>query len=330
MQIQKSKCDGATPQCGFCKAIGAQCNYVTLSERHHEDSSTGNGTDERFAALEAEVRQLHQTVSTLQMNQQLLEFQSSPPATIESENESLHTVIKNNHVRSRSIMGNMTAIIDFDITSYLTGLESKAPAAPSLSASTPSSLSKLFDARLMAAFFDSIHQWYPIFDQRSFEVEYLLASTRPVLPSSDSCVFLMVSTIGALALNLKDGGTASNDFSEYAAPALQMLHIVMSDQTLIGAQCLIICAIYHLLCFKPIQACEYLNLASYKMQILHRQNQGRHHRRQRVPPTGLLRPVHHGKTTSRAYRPHWVRHLRLAGKDISTVRDIRERQHRRH
>ncbi|MCJ1299532.1 hypothetical protein MMC08_002324 [Hypocenomyce scalaris] len=173
-------------------------------------------------------------------------------------------------------MGNMTAVIDFDVTSYLTDLESETSAVPFLSASTPSLLSKLFDARLMTAFFDQIHQWYPIFDRQSFEAEYLLASTRPVQPSSNSCLFLMVSAIGALALNLENGGAGGNNINEYAAPALQMLHIIMSDHTLIGAQCLIICAIYHLLCFKPIQACQYLTSASYKMQNLYRRNQGRH------------------------------------------------------
>jgi hypothetical protein len=165
----------------------------------------------------------------------------------------------------------MTANIDFDMTSYLTDLELDV-LAPSLSTPT-SPHAGLFDAHLMSAFFDRIHNWYPIFDQRSFEAEYLLASTRPFVSSLPSFLYLMVSAIGALTLSLENG--AYDDLNEHAAHAFRMLHAVIADHHLIGAQCLLLCAIYHLLCFKPNQAYEYILSASYKVQNLYRRNQGR-------------------------------------------------------
>lgn len=259
---RKSKCDGATPQCGFCKNLGAHCNYVPLSEKHEDKNESA--TQARLAALEENVQQLNRIVSTLNTDQQL----QSPQPWSASPSGSHGAP---NNLRSQGIMGNMTANIDFDMTSYLTELESET-AVISLSTSTSQS-SDLFQARLMTAFFDQIHQWYPIFDQRSFEVEYLLASAEGFISSTRSSLFLMVSAIGALALNLGNG--ESDDFSDYAAHAFQMLHIVMADHTLIGVQCLILYGIYHLLCFKPIQAYEYLTSASYKTQNLYKRNQGR-------------------------------------------------------
>jgi hypothetical protein len=213
------------------------------------------------------MQQLHRIVSTLQKNQQQQQLQS-PAAMSGSESDDRITA---DHLRLPRITDNMTANIDFDMTSYLTELEAET-LTPSSSTST-SQPAELFDTRLMSAFFDRIHTWYPIFDQSSFEAEYVLASTRPFIPSSRSFLYLMVSAIGALTLSLDNG--ACRDFNEHAAHAFQMLHIVMSDHHLIGAQCLLLCAIYHLLCFKPSQAYEYLVSASYKIQNLYRRNQGR-------------------------------------------------------
>ncbi|KAJ9501966.1 hypothetical protein H2202_002928 [Exophiala xenobiotica] len=211
------------------------------------------------------------------MNQQLQQLQSISPAMGRSESEP-SVAVANNGVRSRGIMGDMTVNIDFDMTSYFFDLEADMPTmlAPSSFPSKPSSWSELFDARFMAVFFDEVHQWYPIFDQRSFEAEYLHASTLAFVPSTHSCSLLMVSAIGALALNLQNRGAVGDRCNKHAVHAFQMLHIVMSDHTLNGAQCLIFCAIYHLLCFKPIQAYEYLVSASYKMQNLYKCDQGHH------------------------------------------------------
>lgn len=280
---RKSKCDGETP-CGFCERVGAECNYVALSEALRGESSPGNNqasdADARCDVLEAEVRRLSEAVTTLQRNWDLLQSQSygQTPASGHDRSEvevaSHHTAESstNTHdVRSCSIMGNMTTTIDFDITRHLMQLESESqPVTACLLTSTSTSPPKLLDVQLMAVFFERVHRWYPIFDRQSLEASYVLASTRPLVPSSESCMFLMVSALGCLALDLRNGGLASNS-AAYASPALQMLHVVLPEASLPAAQCMILCALYHLLYFRPVQACEYLNSASYKLQNLYRQ-----------------------------------------------------------
>lgn len=196
---------------------------------------------------------------------------------VESEGDTANYNEANEHngtLCARGIMGNMTVHIDFDMTDYLLELEEEEPpiCSPASTSALPVQPELLFDAHLMTAFFEHIHQWYPILDRRAFEAEYLLAGTRPFDRSSRSYLYLMVSAIGALALNLQNR-RADDDSKHYAAYAFAMFHLVIADHTLIGAQCLILCAIYHLLSFKPIQAYEYLTSASYKLQNLSRRNQ---------------------------------------------------------
>lgn len=225
---------------------------------------------------------MQQTVAMLQRNQELFQQQQLSPGSSTLDIESLSHDMNSNskNVRSRSIMGNMTTAVDFDIAQHLTELESELPPMPSpspLSPAASSSLPGIFNLHLMAVFFDRIHQWYPIFDRQSFEADYLLASNQALVPSSRSCMFLMVTAIGHLTLSLESGRANENNLNECASVAFQMLHLVLSASTLPAAQCMILCGIYHLLCFRPIQACEHLNSASYKLQNLYRQKGQRQH-----------------------------------------------------
>jgi hypothetical protein len=276
---RKSKCDGATPRCGFCENVGAECNYVARSEKNNEDRSDSAGgggssssTTARLAALEAEVLQLRRTVSDIQVAHQQL--QQSPTNLVDLGVEGVgvrhhdHRCSEAGESRQQGIMG---AQIDFDMTSYLTDLESDTPAPSILSSNAHPA--ELFDMHLMTAFFEHVHQWFPIFDQRSFEAQYLLAATRPLLPSPRCCVFLLVSAIGAQVLSIQNGTCEGH--SLYALHAFQMAHVAMSDHELIGIQALILYAIYLLLCFEPLRAYGYLTAASHKIQSVYRRSQGR-------------------------------------------------------
>lgn len=156
----------------------------------------------------------------------------------------------------------ITNNIGFDITSYLTDLESEISLVPSASQA-----SIVFDTGLVTAFFDHVYQWYPIFNKQSFEREYLHAS----LPDSTlSSLCLLVCAIGALAMHLKGG--ADDCSMVYASKASRMLHVVVSDTTLLGVQCLILYSIYYSLRFKPVLAQEYVTMASHKIQNLYKRD----------------------------------------------------------
>lgn len=255
---RKSRCDGATPKCGFCQAVGAECNYVALP-------NTNEDTQTRLAALEENVQRLNQSVSMFQTDQEQLH--SSPGTAISGTDNGSAC----NSLASRRHMENITSNIDFDMTTYLTDLESEATATSPTSSGSPPV--RLFDTRLISAFFDRVHPWYPIFDKHSFEEQYLLASSsEPLVHSTRSALCLLVSAIGVLAINLGQG--SDDDSRDYAVHAFQMLHIVISDNTLTGVQCLILYSIYHLLSFKPTQAYNYVTMASYKIQNLHKRNHG--------------------------------------------------------
>jgi hypothetical protein len=176
-----------------------------------------------------------------------------------------------NNFQQSGILSHMMANIDYDVTGYLTGLESSQAAWPA-AISYPEA-SELLNMRLLQTFLDKVHVWYPLFERQTLQEEYMTASEEVLAPSPRVSLYLMVSTIGMLALDLDDGRShASCDQVTHAA---QMLYTVIADQSIVGIQCLILHAIYHLLSFRPIQAYEYVISAAYKAQNLYKHDHTR-------------------------------------------------------
>ncbi|KIV87794.1 hypothetical protein PV11_03316 [Exophiala sideris] len=263
---RKSKCDGVTPQCGFCKAAGADCKYVVGSNRQ-EDDRTGS-TQARLLALEEHVEKLNRTVSMLSAQNQL-HPQSHLVESLPASGNDFHPAM--NNVQNSGILKHMMANIDYDVTRYLTGLES-SQACWSATVSLPQA-SELLNMRLLQTFFDKVHIWYPLFEQQTLREEYLRASQEVFSPSPRVSLYLMISAMGMLALDLEDG--RSHGSCDQVTHAAQMLYTVIPDQSITSIQCLLLHAIYHLLCFRPIQAYEYVTSAAYKAHNLYKRDQSR-------------------------------------------------------
>ncbi len=118
------------------------------------------------------------------------------------------------------------------------------------------------------AFCDKIHHWYPILHPEFFDL-YHEKMVGDLLPSSDSCLVLLVAAVGSVAqcssitLALEERPDAC-----YIQKALSMLPNVHFEFGLRGVQCLIILSIYYKCIAKPCQAHDYALMASWKAQAL--------------------------------------------------------------
>jgi hypothetical protein len=123
--------------------------------------------------------------------------------------------------------------------------------------------------RALNAFYQKVYIWYPILPPH-FASTYHAAiesGSLLLLPSSSSCLVLMVAAIGSLpdvdSLHLSNRPDAS-----YAEASLAMLPIVLVEGSLTAVQCLVLIAIYYCCLVQPIQAYDYVLIASLKIQNL--------------------------------------------------------------
>ncbi|KAK5264361.1 hypothetical protein LTR96_010378 [Exophiala xenobiotica] len=275
---RKSKCDGATPQCGFCEAVGAECKYVVSGNKQDDSrtSSSSSSTQARLVALEENVQKLNRTMSVLSAQTQLQLQQCKLDEAVPTSgngngngNVQLRHPPATNNFQQSGILSHMMANIDYDVTGYLTGLESRLAGWPAAAIVSYPEASELLNMRLLQTFLDKVHVWYPLFERQTLQEEYMTASEEVLAaPSPRVSLCLMISAIGMLALDLDDG--RSHASCDQATHAAQMLYTVIADQSIVGIQCLILHAIYHLLSFRPIQAYEYVISAAYKAQNLYK------------------------------------------------------------
>jgi hypothetical protein len=122
--------------------------------------------------------------------------------------------------------------------------------------------------RAFGAFHEKVHHWYPILSPETFDL-YLKTLESPLIPSSDSCLVLLVATIGSIAqcstlTAAYDAGLSHH----YISKALCMLPNVLSEFSLTSVQCLVLLSIYYCSIAKPCQAHDYILIASSKAQAI--------------------------------------------------------------
>jgi hypothetical protein len=122
--------------------------------------------------------------------------------------------------------------------------------------------------RAFGAFYDRIYHWYPIFSPEIFDF-YRGKITSRLVPSSDSCLVLLVAAIGSIAQcsSLTAAYEAQPD-SRYISKALCMLPNVHFEFSLTSVQCFVLLSIYYCAMAKPCQAHDYILVASSKAQAI--------------------------------------------------------------
>ena len=102
---------------------------------------------------------------------------------------------------------------------------------------------------------------------------YVEASKQINNPSPRSFLYLVISAIATLVRDIESG--RSHTTCDQALYAQRMLHLVVSEHSLLGIQCLLLFGTYQLLCFRPIQAYEYVIAAAYKVHNIRRRDHAR-------------------------------------------------------
>lgn len=114
-----------------------------------------------------------------------------------------------------------------------------------------------------------MHVWYPIF-RPGFSEHYFRSLGGDLLPSADSCMVLMVAAIG---LAVQDINSISQNLAKrldgpYFETAMASLPIVLTGSSIEDVQSLVLISIYYCCLCRPLQAHDYILIASLKLQNL--------------------------------------------------------------
>ena len=122
------------------------------------------------------------------------------------------------------------------------------------------------ECRILAAFAERIHIWYPIL-HADYMDEFLQAISTPFQPSVDSCIALLVLAIGSLT-GRESISHAHRKFPEtiYIQEAENMLPWVLADSSTRSTQCLLLFSMYYLCRAQPCQAHDFVAMASHRIQ----------------------------------------------------------------
>lgn len=115
---------------------------------------------------------------------------------------------------------------------------------------------------LLGDFLEKIHPWYPLLDP-DYHSEYSSVMDGPLKPSSESCLALIVAALGSLSSH--DG---TERHARYAELALGMVSSVLIDCSVQAVAALIYTAVYYCCICTPLDAFEYIAIASLKVQSL--------------------------------------------------------------
>lgn len=124
----------------------------------------------------------------------------------------------------------------------------------------------------LASFSEHVHVWYPIF-RPDFSDQYFRIISGPLSPSPETCVTLLVMTIGLVAQSAPSSDVTQTELAHvpYLEAALVSLPIILTDESLESVQSLILLSIYYCCLSRPCHAHDYCVIASSKIQNMFRQ-----------------------------------------------------------
>lgn len=121
----------------------------------------------------------------------------------------------------------------------------------------------------LQAFSTKIHPWYPILESHFTECISSVWSNS-FERSPDTFLVLMVLASGSIAQEVTHAEALDRrPDAMYSNLALDMLHLVVLEQSLRSMQCLVAASIYYYLLLKPLQAHDLAVMAIKKGQQLH-------------------------------------------------------------
>lgn len=155
-----------------------------------------------------------------------------------------------------------------DFGNHLLRLERNEP----LAVTPPTSLFVLQHHKVMAAlqsFSETIHPWYPILE-KDFSLCISSSLVNSFKRGTDSFLVLMILASGAIAQEATHWeALKTRPDAMYLNAALEMMHLVVLEQSLQSVQCLAASSIHYCLLLKPIQAHDLAVMAIKKLQDIY-------------------------------------------------------------
>ncbi|KAH9218413.1 hypothetical protein DL95DRAFT_385461 [Leptodontidium sp. 2 PMI_412] len=253
---RRTRCGRQRPACSFCHSRGLDCQY----EKEPEPQATGieRKLDEINQRLDCMNEILCQPSS--QHYPQTNGFTRAKRQDINEEEKTPFKLLGTQRVMS--ILG-----LDAGFARELVRLERMALPRPGALTSRLYMVAHQQALSALASFSEHVHAWYPIF-RPDFSDQYFRIISGPLSPSPETCVTLLVATIGLVAQYAPsmDGTQAEPTHIPYFEAALASLPIVLTDESLESVQSLILLSIYYCCLSRPCHAHDYCLIASFKIQ----------------------------------------------------------------
>ncbi|KIW15231.1 hypothetical protein PV08_05276 [Exophiala spinifera] len=114
----------------------------------------------------------------------------------------------------------------------------------------------------LTRFYEEIYGWFPILSV-AYQHQFLTIIDGPLLSTPETCLALVIASLGSI-VNRED----SEGHLTFSELAFGMLSNVLAECSIVSAQCLFFIAVYYSCRCKPLEAYEYVSIASLKVQTL--------------------------------------------------------------
>ncbi|KAK5225497.1 hypothetical protein LTR47_009344 [Exophiala xenobiotica] len=284
---RRTKCDGQRPICSYCHEHGVDCNYRQVADppptRLQAEITV---MKERLGTIETLLLEgLPPSTGWTRRSTDRLHRQGShssyPPALSSPDDRLLSQgggYAQNIHVHSAPPHETLTfpnmiirnkaftrfVGLDDDLATDLLNLERSACRA----SQQPVTRRHLFLQRqktveALTKFYEEIYSWFPILNV-AYQNVFLTIIDGSLPPSPETCLALIITALGSLVDPHEDD---AGHFT-YSELAFGMLSTVLVEYSVVAAQCLFFIAVYYSCLCKPLQAYEYVSIASLKIQTL--------------------------------------------------------------
>ncbi|KIV82251.1 hypothetical protein PV11_04374 [Exophiala sideris] len=270
-RARRTKCDGQRPTCSFCQTVNAECKYRKIAEPPPTKLENEIVTiKERLGNIEhllsARVRQpdatreIHAHPSPDTVHTSTPGVPASVAANFQSPSVPEPPAFPTMVIRNKMFM--RLVGLDHDLALHLARLERSGDRKHRHEIGRHFFLQQHVALNLLGNFFEEIHPWYPLLDSE-YQGEYISVMDGPLTPSSESCLALIVAALGSLS-----SPDAPGKHVMYAELALSMVSSVLVHCCVQAVEALVYIAVYYCCLCSPLDAFEYIAIASLKVQSL--------------------------------------------------------------
>ncbi|KAE8384395.1 hypothetical protein BDV23DRAFT_166884 [Aspergillus alliaceus] len=249
---RRRKCDRGRPLCSPCAQRNLQCTY-----RQRASDAPPSPLVQELISIRERLDHITAVVDTVRPSNRFIpESYTRTPLRA--------CGITDINLKSPILM--QMVGLSPDLSSRLYQMEECSESPPETGGDyMPLDIPETTSTLILRIFHDRVHIWYPAL-HATFTDKFREAIARGFTPSStDSCLSLLVVSIGFLLLDRPPRGAP-----HHLKAALSMLPTVLQEDSVTSVQCLVLFSIYYSCLARPRQTHTYSRLASLRIRTLMR------------------------------------------------------------